>query len=77
MSGTSPITGYRALSQDEIDLMNEGKQLGILIEGYIAKVEATNGLTASIDMRWLSIGRTQLQQGLMALLRAIARPTTF
>lgn len=77
MSGTPPITGYRTLSQDEIDLMNEGKQLGILIEGYIAKVEAANGLTASIDMRWLSIGRTQLQQGLMALLRAIARPTTF
>ena len=32
--------------------------------------------TVEID-RWLSIGQDHLQQGFMALTRAIARPTTF
>ena len=27
--------------------------------------------------RWLSIGRTHLQEGLMAWTRAVAQPTTF
>ena len=31
----------------------------------------------SIDQRWVSIGATEIQQGFMALTRAIAQPTTF
>lgn len=34
------ITGYRELSQEEIDLMNEVKALGPQIEGVILKVTA-------------------------------------
>ena len=30
-----------------------------------------------VDARWLAIGRTELQQGLMAWTRAIARPEGF
>jgi len=77
MSGTPVIKGYRDLGQDEVDLINEGKELGILMEGYLAKVDSFNGLGAKIDKRWLAIGRTELQQGLMAVIRSIARPTTF
>lgn len=34
-------------------------------------------LAASEPLRWLAIGRTDLQTGLMALIRAVAKPTTF
>lgn len=32
---------------------------------------------AAEPMRWLSIGKTNVQTGIMALIRAIAQPTTF
>lgn len=32
---------------------------------------------ASIDQRWVSIGATDLQTGLMALTRSVAKPTFF
>jgi len=67
------IKGYRDLTQDEISLMNEikeqGKQLGDLV--------ATLKQMPNVDQRWVSIGATDLQTGLMALTRAVARPETF
>ncbi|WP_439955040.1 Acb2/Tad1 domain-containing protein [Klebsiella pneumoniae] len=44
-------------------------QLGELVQ----KLRATEGL----DQRWVSIGATDLQTGLMALTRGVAQPTTF
>jgi len=73
------ITGYRELSQDEIDLMNEAKGLaekvGLFVDG-LAAVHAQTGQHA-IDMRWVNIAKTDLQKGFMALIRSIAQPTTF
>lgn len=70
---TQKITGYRSLSEEEIALMNEGKELGILLGTYIDKLLVTPG----IELRFLNIGKTNLQQGLMAVARSIAKPTTF
>ena len=67
------IKGYRDLSQEEIDLMNKAKSLTIQIGDLVAKIQATP-LT---DKRWASIGQTDLQKGLMSLIRAVAQPTTF
>lgn len=67
------ISGYRELSQEEIDLMNEIKAKGIELGGLIEKLRAAN----EIDQRWVSIGATDLQTGLMALTRSVARPTFF
>lgn len=67
------IKGYRDLSQEEIDLMNEIKELGPQIESVVAKLRSTEGL----DQRWISIGVTDLQTGLMALTRGVAQPTFF
>lgn len=67
------ISGYRELNQDEINNMNaikaHGKKLGELVE--------TMRHIEGIDQRWVSIGATNLQQGLMALTRAIAKPDFF
>lgn len=78
------IKGYRELSQAEIDLMNEGKALAEQVGEWVQKV-STSGIRPDgnetkandIDHRWLSIGKTHLQQGFMAAIRAIAKPTTF
>jgi len=67
------IKGYRELNQDEIDLMNAIKQVGIELGGLVDQLRALDGL----DQRWVSIGATDLQTGLMALTRAVAQPTFF
>lgn len=67
------IKGYRELSQAEIDLMNNIKQLGVVMGEMVAELRATPGL----DQRWVSIGATDLQTGLMALTRAVAQPESF
>lgn len=67
------IKGYRDLSPEEIQLMNDiktkGAELGELVETLKAHPE--------IDQRWVSIGATDLQKGLMALTRGVAKPTFF
>ena len=67
------IKGYRELSQSEIDAMNEIKSKGAELGELVAKLREMDGL----DQRWLSIGATDLQTGLMALTRAVAQPTFF
>lgn len=74
------IKGYRDLSQDEIDLMNEAKALSTQVGEFLDKVMLTapdNKPSASIDQRWANIAKTDLQKGFMALIRSIAQPTTF
>lgn len=67
------IKGYRELSQDEIDLMNEIKAKGAELGELVEKLRAADGL----DQRWVSIGATDFQTGLMALTRSVAQPTFF
>ena len=96
------ISGYRELSQQEIDLMNRIKAKGgellelqaelvrLLKAGELAKynnidnaagVEAEAGATAELvrfnsaePFRWAAIGKTDIQTGIMALVRAVAQP---
>ena len=67
------IKGYRELTQTEIDLMNEVKAKGVELGELVEKLINADGL----DKRWISIGKTDLQTGLMALVRGIAQPETF
>lgn len=67
------VTGYRQLSEAEAALMNEVKAKGVELGELVDKLRSVDGL----DGRWISIGATDLQTGLMALVRSIARPTTF
>ena len=67
------IKGYRELSQEEIDKVNEVKDIGVHLDFLIQKIEDL----PDIDKRWSSIAKTHFQQGLMALTRSITRPTFF
>lgn len=67
------IKGYRELNEAEIAAMNEIKTKGAELGELVARLKATEGL----DQRWVSIGATDFQTGLMALTRAVAQPTFF
>jgi hypothetical protein len=67
------IAGYRDLSEGEIALINEIKSNGNELGALLDLLEANPG----IDKRWLAIARTDLQRGMMSLIRAIAKPQGF
>ena len=67
------ITGYRELSETEISLMNEIKREGERLGSLIEKLKATENL----DQRAVAVGKTDLQTGVMWLVRAVAQPTSF
>ena len=70
------IKGYRDLSQEEIDLINEIKGLGVQLEELILKLKCAQ-YSQKVDLKWVHVGEIDLQTGLMALTRAVARPTFF
>ena len=70
---SSTLKGMRQLSDSEVALMNEiadnGNRLGELLDKLLDET--------FIDERWLSIGRTHLQTGIMCIKRAVGRPDNF
>ncbi len=67
------IKGYRDLSEEEIGLINDAKAKGDDIGKLIEVLQEM----PSVDKRWLAIAKTSLQQGIMFLVRSIAKPTSF
>jgi hypothetical protein len=67
------ITGYRDLSQAEIDTINAVKALSIQCGVIIDSLEND----PSTDKRSVAIARTNLQQGFMWAIRSIAKPAGF
>lgn len=67
------ISGYRDLDQSEIDMMNKAKEMASLVGEVVTALQTHE----AIDQRWLAIAKTDLQKGFMALVRSIAKPTTF
>lgn len=66
------LAGQRELNGEEIGLMNgiksQGQQLEVLVEML---------KRGDFDQRWVAIGKTHLQEGIMCLLRAVGKPTSF
>ena len=67
------ISGYRELTEAEIELINQIKALGASLHGMLDALTQVK----NIDQRWLSIARTDLQTGTMAAVRSVARPDSF
>lgn len=69
------MTHLRNLSPSEIELMNNikarGQELSVLCD------QLATAVNPYMDGRWLDIGRTHLQLGLMALVRAVEKPDSF
>ena len=67
------IKGYRDLSQEEIDAMNLIKEIAEKVGDLVSDLQNRSGL----DQRWVAVGKTELQQGFMALVRGVAQPESF
>lgn len=64
-----PVKGYLAQSDAKVALVNANK------EAEESLLRLLDGLAElDVDKRWLSIGRTHIEQGFMAVNRAIFRP---
>lgn len=68
------ISGYRDLTQAEIDLMNQLKAYEAEI-GNVLQLLGVAVLDDNSAQRWLSIARTHLETGFMYAIKAVARPT--
>lgn len=74
--------GYRKLNSIEIARINRLKVCANDVHNLCKDMAVTIMTTEGEDMcepdpRWIAIAETHLQQGFMALTRAIAKPTTF
>lgn len=65
-----PVAGYQPQSDDAILLVNLMKATEEKLLRGLDDLAARD----DIDKRWLAIGRTQIEQGFMAVNRSIFRP---
>lgn len=65
-----PVKGYRPQSDDAVALVNLSKEVEEAILRHLDKL-ADSAIT---DKRWLAIGRTQIEQGFMAVNRSVCQP---
>lgn len=72
---TAPA-GYRQLNDAELAAMELKQDLGFSIKLALEHISSPE-VAAELDPRWLAIARTHFQEGLMALGRAITKPTFF
>ena len=82
------IKGYRELNIEEISLINEIKEEGIRLRSLINSVrhynesksdnnEAIQLNNDSETYRWIAEATTDLQKGIMCLVRSVAKPEFF
>ena len=71
------IKGYSDVSQEQIDLLNEGKELALTVRAYTERVRASEAIPDGCDPRWLATGLTDLQTGFMKVFRSIMKPEGF
>lgn len=65
-----PVAGYRARSDDNVAVVNVNKEIEERVLRILDDLKARPG----IDGRWLAIGRTHIEQGFMAVNRAVFQP---
>jgi hypothetical protein len=65
-----PVAGYRPQSTERVDLVNENKRA----EEQVLRILDALAASSMTDKRWLAIGRTAIEQGFMAVNRAIFQP---
>lgn len=70
LNASLPVPDYRPQGDDAVTRVTTNKHL----EERILRVLDELGVDPDVDKRWLAIGRTQIEQGFMAVNRAIFKP---
>ena len=65
-----PVSGYRPQSDQNVELVNQNKVLEERILRQLDRLFAVDGL----DKRFLAIAKTHIDQGFMAMNRAVFQP---
>ena len=65
-----PVSGYQPQTDDKVAYVNENKRLEEIILRRLDDMLQSD----DYDKRWTAIARTQLEQGFMAMNRAVFRP---
>jgi hypothetical protein len=65
-----PVAGYSSQSEENVALVNQNK---ILEERVLRQLDLVASFS-DVDPRWAAIARTHLEQGFMAMNRAVFRP---
>lgn len=65
-----PVEGYRSQNDANVALVNANKRA----EEQVLRILDALGDLPEVDKRWLSIGRTAIEQGFMAVNRSIFKP---
>lgn len=65
-----PVAGYKPQAATSIQAVNRNKEL----EERVLRALDDLAFEPDVDKRWLAIGRTQIEQGFMAVNRAIFNP---
>jgi hypothetical protein len=65
-----PVAGYKPQNAAAVDAVNQNKRL----EENVLRVLDALAANPDTDKRWLAIGRTSIEQGFMAVNRAIFKP---
>lgn len=81
------IKGYRELSAEEIQLMNDIKEKGEQLRALIVRIEASikdvppveNGISFEADhpMYWLRYADSCFRNGIMYAVRSVAQPGSY
>ena len=67
-----PVLGYRPQANSAVMAVNLNKNFEEMV---LAQLDALAGNTdLDVDKRWLAIGRTAIEQGFMAVNRAVFKP---
>jgi hypothetical protein len=65
-----PVSGYKPQSDQAVELVNANKRA----EEMVLRILDDLATREEVDKRWLAIGRTQIEQGFMAVNRAVFKP---
>lgn len=66
-----PVEGYAPQTQSSVEMVNVSKRAEEMV---MRMLDGLSPHGMGIDPRWLAIGRTQIEQGFMAVNRAIFKP---
>lgn len=66
-----PVAGYVAQSSEKVQMVNYNKE----DEERILRTLDQYAMNEEVDKRWLSIAKTHIEQGFMAMNRAIFKPS--
>lgn len=65
-----PVAGYKPQGDGAVQAVNINKAIEELILRVLDKLAEDE----AVDKRWLAIGRTQIEQGFMAVNRSVFKP---